>query len=116
MTHPTLARRVPAIANLGQIPAERLSDIREDVGIPEVAARPHSKVGGVRVKSDPAFAHGSLLRSLVYIRTMGPLRIEPPLSRQRIEEPDLDCTYRTGGQAGIKLHSALEAEHRCDSP
>ncbi len=43
-THPALARRVEAIANLRQIPAERLSNILEDVGLSECAARRVSTV------------------------------------------------------------------------
>ena len=39
MTHPSLPLRVEAIAKAGQIPAERLREILDDAGVPEVAAQ-----------------------------------------------------------------------------
>lgn len=39
MTHPAPARRIEAIANLGQIRAERLSDILKDEKVPKAAAQ-----------------------------------------------------------------------------
>jgi Zn-dependent protease with chaperone function len=39
MTHPSLPLRVEAIAKAGQIPAERLREILDDAGVPEVTAQ-----------------------------------------------------------------------------